>query len=274
MNDSTTQKANLPVGVFDSGVGGLTVAREIFRLLPGEDVVYFGDQGRTPYGGRSKEIIIQFTRQDVAFLNEHNVKHIVCACNSASSTALDEVSKDSPVPMTGVIEPGAAAAVRRTTNGRVGIIGTNATIGSDAYAKLIQAQDAAVKVFSMACPLFVPLAEEGYIDKEATRLIAREYLQSMLDVEVDTLVLGCTHYPLIKNIIAEVMGDKVTLIDSGEETAKVVKDKLTEAKLLSSKKTGTHKFFVSDVPERFSKVASRFMGRLIDNITRIDISRY
>ena len=274
MSESAAKRACLPIGVFDSGVGGLTVAREIFRLLPGEDVVYFGDQGRTPYGGRSKEIIIQFTRQDVAFLMEHNVKHVVCACNSASATALDEVQADCPVPMTGVIVPGASAAVKRTANGRVGVIGTNATIGSNAYAKLIQAQDSAVKVFSMACPLFVPLAEEGYIDKDATRLIAREYLQSMIDVEVDTLVLGCTHYPLLKEIIAEVMGHKVTLIDSGEETARVVKDELAKADLLSSAKSGTNKFFVSDVPERFSKVASRFMGRLIDNITRIDISRY
>jgi glutamate racemase len=290
-----------PIGIFDSGVGGLTVAREVFKLLPLEDVVYFGDVGRYPYGGRSKEIITKFTIQDITFLMEHKVKFIICACNTASSVALDEVKGNYDVEMIGVIEPGAKAAVEQTKTGRIGVIGTHATISSNAYARVIHGLDSKMKVFSLACPLFVPLAEEGYIDKEATFLIARDYLQTMHDVRIDTLVLGCTHYPLLKHVISEVMGDKVTLIDSGEETAKVAFERLTQAGLLKSSSgdgkipqqavghpsenggqgapplgvgSGEHKFFVSDVPEKFSQVATRFLGETVDKITRVDISGY
>ncbi|HWR82019.1 MAG TPA: glutamate racemase [Candidatus Deferrimicrobium sp.] len=301
--------AQAPIGIFDSGVGGLTVARRIFEILPGEDVVYFGDVGRYPYGGRSKEIITRFTIQDITFLMEHKVKFIICACNTASSVALDEVKKQFSVEMIGVIEPGAKAAVERTKSGRIGVIGTNATINSNAYARVIHDIDPQLKVFSLACPLFVPLAEEGYIDKEATILIARDYLKTMHDVEVDTLVLGCTHYPLLKHVIADVMGDGVTLIDSGAETAKVALERLSQTGLLHSSPSAPrltvgssndqsipqqavghpmdngpgappfrvgieHKFFVSDVPEKFSQVATRFLGRVIDRITRVDISGY
>ncbi|MEW6411587.1 MAG: glutamate racemase [Candidatus Zixiibacteriota bacterium] len=269
-----------PIGVFDSGVGGLTVLKEIFNLLPFEDCVYFGDVGRTPYGGRSKDIITQFTRQDVAFLIEQKVKFIVSACNTASSVALPEIKRDYPVEMIGVIEPGARAAAERTKGGKIGIIGTHATIGSNAYAKCIHEIDPKLKVFSLACPLFVPLAEEGYIDKEATYLIASDYLQTMKDVDVDTLVLGCTHYPLLKHVIGDVMGDNVQLIDSAEETARVVNELLSEMNLLNPHASqtpcpeGETKYFVSDVPERFSGVASRFLGREVSRITRVDISRY
>jgi glutamate racemase len=269
-----------PIGIFDSGVGGLTVAREIFELLPGEDVVYFGDVGRTPYGGRSKEIITQFTAQDVAFLMEHQVKFVVFACNSASSVALDTVAGNYNVQMIGVIRPSAIAAVEQTQNGRIGVIGTQATIASNAYARIIHETNPDLKVFSLACPLFVPLAEEGYIDKEATYLIARDYLQTMLDVDIDTLILGCTHYPLLEHVIAEVMGDKVTLVSSGRETARETYRLLTESKLLNSRASqnpsvqGDHKFFVSDVPDKFAQVATRFLGTQIDRITRIDITKY
>lgn len=266
------------IGIFDSGVGGLTVLREIVKLLPLENIIYFGDVGRTPYGGRSKEIIIDFTRQDISFLTEQKVKYIICACNSASSTALDELKTDFLVEMIGVIEPGARASVEKTKNGKVGIIGTNATINSNAYAKIIHTIDPKLKVFSLACPLFVPLAEESYIDKNATYLIARDYLQTMLDVGIDTLVLGCTHYPLLKNVIADIMGEKVTLIDSGKETAKTAIDILKKNCLLhhgdKNHVKGEIKYFVSDVPAKFSAVASRFMGHEINNITRVDISRY
>jgi glutamate racemase len=263
------------IGIFDSGVGGLTVARELFRALPNEDVVYFGDVGRTPYGGRSKEIITQFTRQDIALLSEHNVKFIICACNSASAVALDTIMNESSIPMIGVIEPGAKAAVERTSTGRIGIIGTKATISSNAYAKTIHELNAEMKVFSLACPLFVPLAEEGYIDKEATYMIARDYLRTMIDVEVDTLVLGCTHYPLLKHVIQDVMGDAVTLVDSAEEIARVAKSMLDTQTLLNpSSAVGTHKYYVSDVPEKFENIASRFLGQPIENVTRVDISRY
>ena len=269
-----------PIGIFDSGVGGLTVAREVFNTLPAENIVYFGDVGRYPYGGRSKEIITQFTRQDIAFLLEHKVKFIICACNTASSVALEDLKSQYDIEMIGVIEPGAKAAVERTRNGRIGVIGTHATISSNAYAKFIHHFDPAMKVFSLACPLFVPLAEEGYIDKEATFLIARDYLQTMHDVGIDTLVLGCTHYPLLKHVLQDVMGDDVTLIDSGEETARVAFKRITEEGLLNPGQSqvpmpeGVHKFFVSDVPEKFSGIASRFLGRHIENITRIDISGY
>ena len=271
---------NAPIGVFDSGVGGLTVARELFKLLPHEDVVYFGDVGRSPYGGRSKEIITQFTRQDVAFLKEQKVKFIICACNTASSVALDDVRRDSDIQMIGVIEPGARAAVERTQSGRIGVIGTTATISSNAYARTVHDMDANIKVFSLACPLFVPLVEEGYISKEATYLIARDYLKTMQDVEIDSLILGCTHYPLLKHVIAETMGDKVALIDSGEETARVAFKLLVESKVLKRESgqraelKGVHDFYVSDVPEKFSQVATRFLGEVVDRITRVDISRY
>lgn len=270
----------LPIGVFDSGVGGLTVARELFKILPHEDVIYFGDVGRAPYGGRSKEIITQFTHQDVAFLTEHHVKFIICACNTASAVALDDVRKQHDVQMIGVIEPGAKAAIARTQSGRVGVIGTVATISSNSYARTIHDIDPKIKVFSLACPLFVPLVEEGYINKEATYLIARDYLKTMKDVDVDTLILGCTHYPLLKHVIADVMGDKVMLIDSGEETARVARElmageqMLNAATLKGQNTPGEHKFFVSDVPEKFSSVATRFLGEVVDNITRVDISRY
>lgn len=267
-----------PIGIFDSGVGGLTVAREIFNILPTEDVIYFGDVGRSPYGGRSKEILTQFTKQDISFLLEQKVKFIICACNTASSVALEDVVGSTPVKVVGVLEPGARAAIERTKSGRIGVIGTHATINSNAYARLIHDMDPALKVFSLACPLFVPLAEEGYIDKEATRLIAVDYLRTMRDVEIDTLVLGCTHYPLLRHIIADVMGSKVTLIDSGAETASVASKMLKDEDLLSHvngrSRKGDHSFYVSDVPEKFSQVAGRFLGEPVERITRIDITRY
>lgn len=271
---------NKPIGIFDTGAGGLTVARELFSLLPKEDVVYFGDVGRCPYGGRSHEIITRFAAQDVAFLVEHEVKYIICACNTVSAVALDGLMNNYVTPMIGVIHPGAEAAVAATKNGRIGVIGTIATITSNAYARSIRHLNADLKVFSLACPLFVPLAEEGYIDKEATSLIARDYLQTMKDMGVDTLILGCTHYPLLKSVIAGVMGDNVTLIDSGKETARAAYKALTNLGLLNSRisqspsPSGEHKYFVSDVPEKFSQVATRFLGSIVDRITRVDISTY
>ncbi|MDD3732547.1 MAG: glutamate racemase [candidate division Zixibacteria bacterium] len=271
---------NNPIGIFDSGVGGLTVAREVFKLLPQEDVVYFGDVGRSPYGGRSKEIITKFTNQDILFLLEHKVKFIICACNSASSVALDDVAPNFEIPIIGVIEPGARAAIARTKNARIGVIGTMATISSNAYARIIHQVRPDIKVFSLACPLFVPLAEEGYIEKKATYLIAQDYLQTMRDVNIDTLILGCTHYPLLKNIIADVMGDEVTLIDSGQETAREAYKILMEKKIINTTASqqptpeGEHKFYVSDVPEKFTQVAARFLGRPVERVTRVDISGY
>jgi glutamate racemase len=272
-----TQKKliNQPIGIFDSGVGGLTVVAEVLKILPDENIVYFGDVGRSPYGGRSKETIIDFTRQDVNFLMEHHVKFIIAACNTASAVALETVRKEHDIDFMGVIEPGAKAAVKSTENKRVGIIGTRATIGSNSYAKAIQKRDDKIKVFSLACPLLVPLAEEGYIDKEATRLITADYLKPLIDVDIDTLVLGCTHYPLLKGIIGETMGDKVQLIDSADATAHELAEILSKKELSrSGNKKAVHKFYVSDVPDKFTKVAELFLGRSIDNITRVDITRY
>jgi glutamate racemase len=266
---------NQPIGIFDSGVGGLTVATEIIKMLPNENIVYFGDVGRTPYGGRSKEIITNFTRQDIKFLLEHRVKFVVAACNSASAVALDIVRNEFDIDILGVIEPGAKTAVKITRNSRIGIIGTKATIGSDSYVKAIERLDDKAKVFSLACPLFVPLVEEGYLEKEATYLIARDYLRTLIDVDIDTLVLGCTHYPLLKKIIGNVMGESVKLVDSAEETAREVAAVLSTKDLLrKSSEKGTQKYYVSDVPDRFSQVVRLFLGRNIDNITRVDITRY
>ncbi len=273
MSNENLQKR--PIGIFDSGVGGLTVVAEIMKMLPGEDIVYFGDVGRSPYGGRSKEIITQFTRQDVHFLMEHNVKFIVAACNTASAVALETVRKEFEIDILGVIEPGSKAAISYTRNSRVGIIGTVATINSDSYAKSIQMHSEKVKVFSLACPLFVPLVEEGYIEKDATALIARDYLKTLIDVNIDTLVLGCTHYPLLKKVIGKVMGPAVRLVDSAEETAREVASVLSLKNLLRSDGGEvTNKFYVSDVPDRFTMIAQQFLGKNIGNITRVDITRY
>ncbi|PKK82807.1 MAG: glutamate racemase [candidate division Zixibacteria bacterium HGW-Zixibacteria-1] len=266
---------NKPIGVFDSGVGGLTVVAEIFKLLPGENIVYFGDVGRSPYGGRSKETIINFARQDVRFLMEHQVKILIVACNSVSAVALDTLQEEFDIDILGVIEPGAEAAMNQSKNNRIGIIGTKATIGSDSYARAIQRRRQETKVFSLACPLFVPLAEEGYIEKEATHLIAHDYLKTLLDLDIDTLILGCTHYPLLKTVIGKVMGENVRLIDSAEETARELAAVLSVRNLLRpSGREAMHKFYVSDVPDKFSQIAERFLGRHINNITRVDITRY
>ncbi len=266
---------NRPIGIFDSGVGGLTVMAEVIRHLPNENIVYFGDVGRCPYGGLSKETIVQFARQDIEFLLEHNVKYIIAACNSVSAVALDTVKKEFDINILGVISPGAKAATDYTKNKRVGVIGTVATIGSNSYGKEIQRLNNDIKLFSLACPLFVPLAEEGYMDKEATRLIAHDYLKTLIDVDIDTLVLGCTHYPLLKNVIAGVMGDKVKLVDSAEETARQL-TRVLEKNGINKQGTDevTHKLYVSDMPDRFSDLVHKFLGSRINNITRVDITRY
>ncbi len=264
-----------PIGIFDSGLGGLTVVKEMLKILPNEDIIYFGDTGRTPYGPRSKDIIIEFSRQDTNFLLEQNVKIIVVACNTASAQALDEIKKDYELEMIGVIEPGAVSAVRATKNGKIGIIGTAGTISSDSYARTINRLDPKIKVFSMACPLFVPLVEEGYLEKKATKQVAEDYLSIFKTNGIDTLILGCTHYPLLKNIIHEVLGKEIVLIDSAEETAQVVYKKLIEMNLLREKTASVlHKFYVSDFPERFHQVARHFMGDKIQNVIRVDINKY
>jgi glutamate racemase len=272
MNDSSSSR---PIGIFDSGLGGLTVAKEIFRLLPSEDVIYFGDTGRYPYGPRSKDIIIKFSEQDTRFLLEQGVKMIVVACNTASALALPVIDERFEIDMLGVTIPGAVSAVKSTKNGKVGIIGTTGTISSDVYAREINRLDPKIKVFSLACPLFVHLVEEGYLDKPASRLIAEDYLGPFRTNGIDTLVLGCTHYPLLKDTIHETLGDKVVLIDSAEETAQDVYRHLMQQNMLREKTADVlHKFYVSDLPDRFHQVARHFLGDKITNVIRIDITKY
>jgi glutamate racemase len=271
IKDGTTK----PIGIFDSGLGGLTVAKKIFQLLPEENVIYFGDTGRYPYGPRSKKIVVKFSLQNVNFLLEKRVKFIVVACNTASAVALEALRKKHAVPMLGVVEPGARAAVKATKNGKIGVIGTLGTINSKAYQKAICRKSNRLQVYGIPCPLLVSLAEEGYIEKKATSLIAAEYLNPLIKKGVDTLVLGCTHYPLLKKVISGVMKGKVTLIDSAQETAKEVKTLLTRYQLLrNSTQPSYRKFFVSDIPDRFVEVGERFLRGRISDVRRIDIDRY
>ena len=281
MRPPQVKNSQAPIGIFDSGVGGLTVAKRIFRLLPAEDVIYFGDTARYPYGPRSKEIVKKFSAQNINFLLSQKVKFIVAACNTASALALDDLvlwihrKKDHKIPMIGVIKPGAFASVKATRNGRIGVIGTLGTISSGAYQKAIHRINPQKKVYSVACPLFVALSEEGYINKEATYLIAQEYLEPLIKRKVDTLVLGCTHYPLLKKVISKIMGKEVKLIDSAEKTAIEVKKTLTQKGLLKrANKTPFRRFYVSDIPDRFVEVGERFLMDKITEVERIDIEKY
>jgi len=263
------------IGVFDSGVGGLTVIREIFRILPKEQVIYFGDTARCPYGPRSRRIVQEFSIQNVNFLLSLAVKFVVNACNTSSAIALNLLKRNFNLPMMGVIEPGAKAAVKSTRNGKVGVIGTSGTIASQSYKKAINKMDKDLLVFSYPCPLFVSLAEEGFLDEKATYLIAQTYLQPLKDDGVDTLILGCTHYPPLKKVIARVMGDGVTLINSAEETARELKNSLFEKKLLKKRSQNpVHKFFVSDQPKKFIQIGQRFLGKKIKKVKMIDINEY
>ncbi len=251
------------------------MAKKTFELLPRENVVYFGDTARYPYGPRSKRIVTSFAFQNVNFLLTQEVKLIVVACNTASAVALGVLRKNYEIPMIGVVEPGARAAVEATKNGRVGVIGTVGTIHSDAYRKAIQRFAPHLTVYSIPCPLFVSLAEEGYVNKKATHLIGCEYLDPLVKRKVDTLVLGCTHYPLLKNDIARIMGERTRLIDSAEETAREVKRFLNDRFLLrKTKGKAFRKFYVSDVPDRFVEVGERFLKAKIGKVRRIDIDRY
>ncbi len=272
---SYKKSANGGIGVFDSGVGGLTVAGEIFKILPFESVIYFGDTARCPYGPRSKRIVQEFSVQNVNFLISLGVKIIVVACNTSSAFALDHLKRDFNLPLMGVIEPGSKAAVNSTRNGRIGVIGTAGTIASRSYSKAIKRINKTLSVFSYPCPLFVSLAEEGFLDKKATYLIAQDYLKPLKKDKIDTLILGCTHYPLLKKVIAQVMGNDVTLINSARETAIELKESLRKKGLLKQvSKTPVHKFFVSDQPEKFIQIGQRFLGKKIKKAQLIDINKY
>jgi len=255
-----------PIGVFDSGIGGLTVVRELMHQLPHESLIYFGDTARVPYGNKSPETVRRFSREILDFLLERHVKLVVVACNTASAHALTELQRVATVPVEGVIEPGARAGVAATRSGRIGVIGTAGTIASGAYERAIRAHGKA-DVTARACPLFVPLVEEGWLDHPASRLIAEEYLAPLTQHRIDTLVLGCTHYPLLKPLIADVLGPSITLIDSAEQTAAAVARELEKSTLRApATQTGHVHFVVSDAPQQFVKIGKRFLGERVKDV--------
>ncbi len=262
-----------PIGIFDSGIGGLTVTKEIVRQLPYESIIYLGDTARVPYGTRSKEVVASFAKDLANFLLKRNVKALVVACNTISSVALEEIEKMSPVPVIGVVKPLAKKAVNQTRNKKIGVIGTNGTINSGAYEKEIKNIDPEIEIISVGCPLFVPLAEEGLYSHKATKLIAEDYLHNIILAGVDTLILGCTHYPLLKDAIAQILGSGVALIDSAEPTTEELKKILAENDLFAEKNVPTREFFVTDAPERVYQVAGRFFGSEIkDKIKKISLT--
>lgn len=260
----------LPVGIFDSGVGGLTVMKEIIELLPGENIIYFGDTARVPYGTRSREIVTKYSMENTEFLMSKGIKALVVACNTASSISLPLLRREFSVPVIGVVEPGARAAAAGTKLKKVAVIGTEATINSRSYEEAIKAIDSSVEVSGIACPLFVPLIEEGWLNGEIVKLTAEKYLSSLRYNCVDSIVLGCTHYPMIKDVIKDVSG--VPLIDSAVETAKEVKRVLEEKGMLrQSGEEGSREFYVTDFPEKFSSVGENFLGHEILNISKVDL---
>ena len=262
--------ADRPIGVFDSGVGGLTVAHALLQALPNEDLVYLGDTGRQPYGTKSAETVTRYSLENVDFLLARDVKLIVVACNSASAVALEAVRARAGVPVVGVIEPGAQAAVARSRARRVGVIGTDATIGAGAYSRALHRLDPRLELFTRACPLLVPLAEEGWTEGEVALSVARIYLASLVRSGIDVLILGCTHYPLLAGVLGEVMGPAVTLVDSAEETARAVAAVLAEHDLARPGGPGAASFFVTDVPERFVRIGRRFLGARVESAVRIE----
>lgn len=267
-----------PIGVFDSGLGGLTALRELARLMPDEDLVYFGDTGRVPYGGRSRDTLVKYARQDAAFLRSFNPKAIVIACGTVSTTALDVLRVENDIPVFGVVEPAAQAAAHVTRNGRVGLIGTRASIRSGAYERTLDALRPGVEVTARACPLLVPLVENGRFrpGDVVAETVVGEYLAPIRERGVDTLILGCTHYPLMRAVIGAYMGPDVTLVDVGEQCARWVKKQLELDGLRNGRPgAGRRRYYVSDSTEDFSDLASIFLGEDVHGeVEQIDITAY
>jgi glutamate racemase len=285
------KKSLQPIGIFDSGIGGLTVVKEIINILPNEDIVYLGDTARVPYGNKSKDTIIKYSIQNTKFLLKHKIKLLVVACNTSSSYSLSILKKKfKNLPIIGVVIPGAKAACEKTKSGKVGVIGTKATIKSNSYIKAIKKFSKNVDVYAKATPLFVPLIEEGWIDeiyenskytykqrinhRNIIKRVAVEYLKPLKKKNIDVLVLGCTHYPAIKGILKDIMGKKVEIVDSAVETAKSVKEILVRNNLINPKnKRGKLKFFVTDDPQSFKLIGSLLLNKKIKNVYKIELSK-
>ncbi|TYQ15311.1 UNVERIFIED_CONTAM: glutamate racemase [Acetivibrio alkalicellulosi] len=266
---------NRPIGVFDSGLGGLTVLNEINNLLPLESIVYFGDSGRAPYGTKSEETVIKYTFQDIRFLLNQDIKMIVIACNTASACSLKLVKNNFDIPVVEVVQPGASTAVTKTKNKKIGVIGTLATISSGVYEKAIGKLDPEIEVFSKACPMFVPLVEEGWWENDIAQRIVEEYMLPLMEQGIDTVVLGCTHYPLLQHTISKVMGGSVTLVNSALEVAKVVKEVIDQEKIQrDSMIAPVYRYYTSDSIKKFESLGNSILKGKIHSAEKVDIERY
>lgn len=266
-----------PIGVFDSGFGGLTAARQLRRIMPSENIIYFGDTARVPYGGRSRDTLLKYARQDMRFLREFDLKAVLIACGTVSSNCLAELQAENDVPIIGVVEPTVHAAVRATKTGRIGMVATRASVASGAYERCLRSVAPDAQMFSKACPLFVPLVEEGRcsVGDIVIETVAEDYLRELREQEIDTLVLGCTHYPLIADVIRKVMGTEVTLIDAGAESAKATHLLLSGKGELAADGAGSARYYTSDRVDGFERLASLFLGEdITGQVQKIDISKY
>lgn len=258
------------IGVFDSGIGGLTVLHKIIETLPNENTVYLGDTARAPYGTKSVETVRRYSFENAGFLLEKDVKLVIVACNTSTAIALMRLRDGLSIPVVGVIDPGVRGAIKSTRNKKIGVIGTEATIQSGAYTRALKESDPLIEVYSRACPLFVPLVEEGWTDNEVAEMTVKAYLGSLKQSGIDTLILGCTHYPLLKKAIRNFLGNGVRLVDSAEETAREVESVLKKGALIRKSGKGIHSFFVTDAPDRFIKVGRRFLGEKVESAVRIE----
>lgn len=269
---------NRPIGVFDSGLGGLTAVRKLAELMPAEDIVYFGDTGRVPYGGRSHETIVKYARQDVAFLRTFDLKAIVIACGTVSSAALSTLTAEEDIPIFGVVGPTALRAAHTTRNNKIGLIATKATVSTGAYERVMRHANPAAKIYSLPCPLFVPLVENGrtHPGDVVIETVVQEYLTPLKEEGIDTLVLGCTHYPLLMEVIGNFMGPEVTLLDSGAEVAKQAVSCLSNSHLLADpQRKGSFRWYVSDTVDTFQELGSLFLGRAItEPVEQVHVENY
>lgn len=264
---------NRPIAVFDSGIGGLTVLKEIVEQLPGEDIIYFGDTARIPYGTRSKETVVRYVLESFRFLMTKDIKAIVIACNTATALAIEEARKEFPLPIIGVVEPGARSAAGTTKNNAIGIIGTEGTINSRAYEAYIRKIKPNAEIIGVACPLFVPIVEEGWENSDVADITAKKYLMELKEHNIDTLVLGCTHYPALRYTISKVVGETVTLVNPAYETAKLTKNTLSELGLLNERlDSGKESYYVSDDPEKFKRIGGNIIRKEIPRVEKIDLN--